>query len=439
MAARRKKGGRRDTERRKAIEAEVAREVTEILREERGEVTGEVIEIAARDTERSPAKQEILDRERSRRESFYSDLVFSLCNVRCDEPEARLLWVNLLAHKVEMSDRLGRNVGIRVAALDYFKNIVGLLDEVKIVGGAEFVETERLAVTDGLTGAFNHRYFQDRLERGLARSRELAQPLSLLMIDIDYFKQYNDLNGHIAGDVALREMAALLRRWVKREDTVARYGGEEFAVVLFNTDRRAAGKVAERLRREVEKVDFPNEQVLPGGHLTVSLGVAVFPEDCSDRAGLIARADAALYAAKRGGRNRVCGHGEEARDARRISASELGAFWHPPGDESAAARAGVVDIAPAGAVLSIAEPPEVGDVVQLTLTGDFPGRRLSLPVKVLWRNRVPGLAATVGVEFLPESEDVRLELGKLIPDRAAAKGTGRAKKPRRGAGAEEHA
>ncbi|MHC4916013.1 MAG: diguanylate cyclase [Planctomycetota bacterium] len=412
---------RRDTERRKAIEAEVAREVTEILREERGEVDGEVIEIAARDTERSPDNQEILDRERSRRESFYSDLVYSLCNVRCEEPEARLLWVNLLAHKTEMSDRLGRNVGIRVASLDYFKNIVGLLDEVKIVGGAEFIETERLAVTDGVTGAFNHRYFQDRLERGLARSRELAQPLSLWMIDIDYFKQYNDLNGHIAGDVALREMASLLRRWVKREDTVARYGGEEFAVVLFNTDRSEAGKVAERLRREVEKVDFPNEQVLPGGHLTVSVGLAVFPDDCSDRASLIAEADAALYTAKRNGRNRVCSEAHEAREARGVSASDLVAFWHPPGEEEAAARVDVVDLSPVGAVVTVEDPPPSGAELRLTLTGDFPGRRLSVPVKVLWCNAVPGLPAAVGVKFRPETEEARLELSKLIPDPAGGR------------------
>ncbi len=297
---------RRDTERRKALDAEAAREVTQILREERGEVDGEVIEIAAHDTERSPEQQQILDREKSKRGSFYSDLLYSLCNIRYEEHEARLLWVNLLAHKTEMSDRLGRNVGIRVAALDYFKNIVGMLDEVKIVGGAEFVETERLAVTDGLTGLFNHRYFQDRLERGVNRARELSQPLTLLMIDIDYFKQYNDLNGHIAGDVALREMAAILRRSVKREDTVARYGGEEFAMVLFRTDGAGGKMVAERLRREVEKVDFPNEQVLPGGHLTISVGLAAFPEDKLDRAGLIAGADEALYAAKRTGRNRVC-------------------------------------------------------------------------------------------------------------------------------------
>jgi diguanylate cyclase (GGDEF)-like protein len=304
MAKKRKPGV--DSERRKLLDAEAAAEVTEILREERGEVADELIDIAARDSERTPEKQELLDRERAKRDSFYSDLLCSLCNIRYAEHEARLLWVNLLAHKTEMSERLGRNVGIRVAALDYFKNIVGLLDEVRIVGGADFIETSLLAVTDGLTGLFNHRYFQDRLERTLVRAMETGDAVALLMIDIDYFKQYNDLNGHIAGDVALREMASILRRSVKRDDVVARYGGEEFAVVMASTGKEAARGAAERLRAEVERTDFPNEQVLPGGQLTISLGLATYPEDAADRAGLIEKADAALYAAKHGGRNRVC-------------------------------------------------------------------------------------------------------------------------------------
>ncbi len=413
----RKKKVRRDTERLRKAEVERAREVTEILREERGEVTGEVIDIAARDTERSPDKQELLDRERSKRGSFYSDLIYSLCNVRYAEHEARLLWVNLLAHKTEMSDRLGRNVGIRVAALDYFKNIVGLLDEVKIVGGAEFVETERLAVTDGLTGVFNHRYFQDRLERAVNRAHELVEPLTLLMIDIDYFKQYNDLNGHIAGDVALREMAATLRQSVKREDAVARYGGEEFAVILFDTGRTAARKVAARLRQAVEEVDFPNEQVLPGGHLTISVGLASLPEGAADRAGLIAAADQALYSAKRSGRNRVCWSLDDCRVAERIPASQLGAFWRPTeGSEGGLSRARVRDISPRGAALSVESAPAPGELVRLTLTGDFAGRQLEVPARVLWRQEVPGAKSVIGVSFEPADDGVSAELEKLAGD-----------------------
>ena len=413
MSKRRKAGP--DSERRKKLDDAAAAEVTEILRAERGEVADELIEIAARDSERTPEKQELLDRERSRRESFYSDLLFSLCNIRYAEHEARLLWVNLLAHKTEMSDRLGRNVGIRVAALDYFKNIVGLLDEVKIVGGADYVETALLAVTDGLTGLFNHRYFQDRLERSLLRAAELGSPLSLLMIDIDYFKQYNDLNGHIAGDVALREMASILRRSVKRDDVVARYGGEEFAVVMAGTDREAARSAAERLRAEVERTDFPNEQVLPGGQLTISVGLAAYPQDAADRAGLIEKADAALYAAKRGGRNRVCWRPEQCRSVERFSADDLQAAWRPAEPAGGPLRpARLKDISAQGAALGMAAPPPAGARVVVTLTGSFRAKRLDVPARVLWCQEVPGVWPLVGVAFEPDRAELGAELARLV-------------------------
>lgn len=206
--------------------------ISEEFLKDTGHIEQEVIEIAARDIERSTQHEMRLAQEKSvKRESFYSDLIFTLTNLRYDEAEARVLWVNLLTHKLDMSDRLGRNVGIRVAGLDYFKNIIGALDEVKIVDASSYIETAQLAVTDGLTGIFNHRYFQDRLQRDIARAKEEDSKVSLLMIDIDYFKQYNDINGHIAGDVALKEVAICLRRNLKKGDMVARYGGEEFAVI----------------------------------------------------------------------------------------------------------------------------------------------------------------------------------------------------------------
>jgi len=403
-----------DAERQRLLAAEAAAEVTEILREERGEVTDELIEIAARDAERTPEKQELLDRERAKRDSFYSDLLFSLTNIRYAEHEARLLWVNLLAHKTEMSDRLGRNVGVRVAALDYFKNIVGMLDEVRIVGGADFIETELLAVTDGLTGLFNHRYFQDRLERTLVRAAETRQPVSLLMIDIDYFKQYNDLNGHIAGDVALREMAAILRRSVKRDDVVARYGGEEFAVVMASTGREAARGAAERLRTEAEKAEFPNEQVLPGGNLTISVGLATFPDDAADRAGLIERADAALYSAKHGGRNRVCWRPEECRTVERVNATDLRAAWRPAGpDDGVLLPARLRDVSSRGAALGVENPPPPGSRLVVALTGGFRGKRLDVPALVIWCQEVPGSWPLVGVVFEPDGPEVRAELARL--------------------------
>jgi PleD family two-component response regulator len=197
------------------------------------------------------------------------------------------------------------------------------------------------AITDGLTGLYNHRYFYDRLDHEIARARRYGTPVSLLMIDLDDFKAFNDRHGHLAGDAVLRGMAGVLQSELRQNlDIAARYGGEEFAVILPNTPlaaiaeaqmemdltgrlagvrgggeppppghRGGAEQVAERIRAHVADTRFAaaDGATLPG--LTVSIGVAVFPVSTSSPEDLVAHADEALYAAKRAGKNRVETHG----------------------------------------------------------------------------------------------------------------------------------
>ena len=154
------------------------------------------------------------------------------------------------------------------------------------------------ATTDGMTGLANHRAFQEELHRQAARAERACAPLSLLLLDIDKFKQFNDAFGHPAGDEALRIVATLLASQVREGDLPARYGGEEFAVVLPETDAETAKQIAERIRAAVEAYPFPNRAV------TVSIGVAQRFETESPDA-TIQRADVALYEAKAAGRNRA--------------------------------------------------------------------------------------------------------------------------------------
>ncbi len=164
---------------------------------------------------------------------------------------------------------------------------------------------EELARTDGLTGLANHRHFKEQLEREVERCRRTRLPLSLLMIDVDNFKHYNDVNGHPAGDVALKEVASVLSSGRRVNDVVARYGGEEFAVLLVDTPEASAIALADQLRRHVEAAPVHNESCQPGGRLTVSLGVATFPDHATVPEDLLTAADDALYRAKGRGRNRV--------------------------------------------------------------------------------------------------------------------------------------
>jgi len=163
---------------------------------------------------------------------------------------------------------------------------------------------ERLAVTDDLTQVFNYRYLKSALRREVKRATRFKQPLSVLMVDVDNLKHYNDRNGHLRGSHLLREIAQLFAQQVRSWDLVAKYGGDEFTVILPQTERAGAATVGERLRAAVEEHAFP----LAGrGSITVSIGIANYPEDSDSVTGLIEAADRALYLAKRNGRNRVEG------------------------------------------------------------------------------------------------------------------------------------
>lgn len=163
----------------------------------------------------------------------------------------------------------------------------------------------QLAITDGLTALFNHRYFKEHLEQELYRASRHHSEVSLIMIDIDYFKRYNDTFGHPAGDVLLRAVARILKENIRKIDIAARYGGEEFALVLGETNKTAAGMVAEKMRRMVETSPFEGLPAHNNGHITISLGIATFPLDATNPNDLIAMADQRLYQAKQRGRNQV--------------------------------------------------------------------------------------------------------------------------------------
>jgi diguanylate cyclase (GGDEF)-like protein len=180
---------------------------------------------------------------------------------------------------------------------------------------------EEQATRDGLTGVFNRRFFEDVLERELARAKRHGHELSIVFIDVDHFKQFNDKQGHQAGDATLQQVARILSNTGsfdevpirgRTTDVVARYGGEEFVVILPETHNEGALVRAERLRACLAEFPFPGRELQPGGAVTASFGVATYPADADGATALVSAADRAVYAAKDGGRNRV------------VSARELG-------------------------------------------------------------------------------------------------------------------
>ncbi|MCD6292423.1 MAG: GGDEF domain-containing protein [Deltaproteobacteria bacterium] len=168
----------------------------------------------------------------------------------------------------------------------------------------------KLVITDGLTGLYNHRHFQQRLLEEFDRIKRYSGELSLMMIDIDNFKHYNDTHGHPAGDKVLLVVANILLDNARHSDLVARYGGEEF-VVLCHSGLEATVGVAERFRQEIEKAEIPGQELQPllagqsKGSLTICLGVAAYNASMTEAGELVERADKKLYQAKKKGRNQV--------------------------------------------------------------------------------------------------------------------------------------
>jgi diguanylate cyclase (GGDEF)-like protein len=209
--------------------------------------------------------------------------------------------------------------GERVGVLNFRKSEVGAFgpDEVRllksvanqasvaIVNARLYQATVELSITDALTGAFNRRHLMTRLEMEVLRATRFGHTMGVVMIDVDHFKLFNDTNGHPAGDEVLRRTSAQLKAQLRKLDVLARYGGEEFFVVLPQSSKAEAIEVAEKLRRAIERTAFPHGETQPGGKVTISIGVAAFPEDARSQEGLIDAVDSALYASKRGGRNKV--------------------------------------------------------------------------------------------------------------------------------------
>jgi diguanylate cyclase (GGDEF)-like protein len=254
---------------------------------------------AAGDRELSPERDQLhqqVRRQRGRR--MFADLLFVLTHLRYSPERAQTLWDEILRHKRELNRALGRNVGVAVAAVDYLTNVEDEFRQPTLIALPRISAVAEVATRDGMTGLYDHSSLQVTLRRECRRHQRQGHPLSLIMLDVDRFKQFNDTHGHQEGDRVLAEIARVLQDELRDVDTAARYGGEEFAIVAPSTSSSEARTLAERVRRSVERE-------LAAERITVSLGVATSPGDGRSAAELIEAADGALYESKRAGRNRT--------------------------------------------------------------------------------------------------------------------------------------
>ena len=256
----------------------------------------------------------------------YAVLLFVLTHLEFTAAKAREHWDRVLTQWDQLNATVPEGVDLRVAVLHYFLRIQRKLKNPAIVELKILKKTENSAIFDGLTRLHNFRYFQDRVGHEVKRVGRYGSSLSLLLVDADDFKHFNDTRGHLAGNVALRRLARVLARSVREVDVVARYGGEEFAILLPNTPKLAALQVAEKVRQAVEKAGIGREGNESARPLTVSLGVASVPADATNAETLIEKADQALYLAKSLGKNRAQPFSDQRREFTRVDASLMGRF-----------------------------------------------------------------------------------------------------------------
>lgn len=256
----------------------------------------------------------------------YSELIYLLSHLRFEPDEAMHHWEQILEHRRRLHGAQGAPADVRVALVSYFVEVHRKLRNPKIIEMKLFERTRACAYRDELTGLHNFRLFREYLDQEILRSERYGRPLSLVLADIDSFKNYNDLNGHEAGNDVLVGVAALLRQTLRKADVAARYGGEEFALILPATPKINAGVVAERARAKIESQHFVHQERQPGGRLTASLGVATFPADASDAGELVRHADRAMYLAKANGKNQIQLYGKSRRSFGRVEAALTGDF-----------------------------------------------------------------------------------------------------------------
>jgi diguanylate cyclase (GGDEF)-like protein len=298
-----------------------------------------------------------------------------LAHLEIPEVQAERLLVDLLRHRSEIARALGRDPGLRVAAIDYLSNVNKLLANPAVVESAELERTERSAVTDSLTRLYNRRHFGRALALEVRRSHRYSLQLSLLMLDLDTFKRLNDRHGHLFGDLVLQRVGQELRRAVRDADSPCRYGGEEFAVILPETDRLGGLAVAERIRERIRRSFV--ERSVGGKHVDVTLsgGIASYPVDGEEAQALIARADQVLYLAKRLGKNRISLYHSERRGAIRYPAKSTAraSLRKPSGEAGSEVRP--LNLSRAGALLDLAEELEPAASFELEFRGrDVAGR-----------------------------------------------------------------
>ena len=328
--------------------------------------------------------------------AVYDEFFYVLTQTRFGPEKAFSHWNNVISHVGSVITSQYMHQGLLPTVLHYLQKETCVISDPRFFESDYIDKIRRSSITDGLTGLYNQTFFKNSLAKLIGQSRRHAgQPLSVVLFDLDHFKQYNDTFGHLAGDHAIKSTAVIINESLRECDIAARYGGEEFALLLPQTSKVMAQRVANRIRLAIEKFSFQTQEFNPPGNLTISGGVAEFSTATEDIEALIEEADRELYKAKMR-RNCICPNDDDRRRGFRRpvrSLVECAAFG-----ETVYRPALSVNISEVGMALGCDWWPAVGTTVRLKFKKPYWTGNLDLTATVRLSKKI-GELNFVGMEF----------------------------------------
>ena len=351
----------------------------------------------------------------------YTALLLILTGLAFEESEARRHWEEILKHRRALGQSLQRDIGVRVAVLDYFVNVNQQLTSPRLIDLSLADRTDPSSPIDARTGLWSGRQFLSALQKEIRRAKRYRLDLTVLYLDIDDFREINERHGDLVGDVLLREVAILIKNKIRDIDMAARMAGEEFALILPETERMGAFLVAERVRKDMERHfvrrDIDGRPIA----MTVTIGMAKYPEDAAIADRLVRRAEEAMHQAKARGGNAVGVYYRERRDYIRFDVSRQQVRIRvTPADPSTQApeedRHEPLNISRSGLLFESDTPYAIGDEVIIVCQDGRDQARVTLRARIVRIEEIEGQPkrCEVGAVFLLEWDHQEAQVTEFL-------------------------